>query len=99
MKVFKSGDPWASVVIVLTVGLFGLSLAVKGFTHELLLDAGVFLVSVKLILMAVKNAAAEQRLELHLSQIKELLVANSSQDVIGEGQSTGNPSSRIRQIC
>ena len=99
MKVFKSGDPWASVVIVLTVGLFGLSLAVTGFTHELLLDAGVFLVSVKLILMAVKNAAAEKRLELHLNQIKELLAANSSQDVIREGQSTGNPSSRIRQIC
>jgi len=99
MKVFKSGDPWATVVIALTVGLFGLSLAVKGFTHELFLDAGVFLVSVKLILMAAKNAAAEKRFELQLSQIKELLAENSLQDVIGEGKSTGNLNSRIRQIC
>jgi hypothetical protein len=99
MKVFKSGDPWATVVIVLTVGLFGLSLAVKGFTHELFLDAGVFLVSVKLILMASKNAAAEKRLELQLSQIKGLLAGDVSQDVIQEGKSTGNLASRVHQIC
>lgn len=97
MKAFKSGDPWTIVVIVLSVGLFGLSLAVKGFTHELLLDAGVFLVSVKLILMAANNAAAEKRLELQLTQIKELLAGNNLQDVIREGK-TGNPASRIRQI-
>lgn len=98
MNFFKS-DPWASVVIVLTVGLFGLSLAVKGFTHELFLDTGVFLVSVKLILMAAKNAATERRLELHLKQIKELLAGSGSQDVINEEKSTGNAALRIRQIC
>jgi hypothetical protein len=74
MKIFKSTDPWASVIILLTVVLFFLSLAVKGFTHELFfLEAGVFLVSVKLILMAGRNAATEERLERHLTQIKELL--------------------------
>jgi len=77
MKVFKSSDPWARTVILLTVGLFSLSLAVKGFTHELFLEAGVFLVSVELILMAGKNAATEERLELHLNQIKQLLAGNS----------------------
>lgn len=98
MKTFNSSDPWAGVVIVLTVGLFGLSLAVKGFTHELFLDTGVFLVSVKLILMAAKNAATEKRLELHLRQIKKLLAGNSSQDVIGEPKLTGNTAKRIRQV-
>ena len=73
MKLFKSNDPWTNVVILLTVGLFSLSLAVKGFTHELFLEAGVFLVSVKLILMAGKNAASEERMERHLDQIKALL--------------------------
>jgi len=49
-------DPWSAVVIALTVVLFFVSIVVKGFTHELLLETGVFLVSVKLILMAQKNA-------------------------------------------
>jgi hypothetical protein len=79
MKGFKSADPWSAAVILLTVGLFGLSLAVKGITQELFLESGVFLVSVKLILMAGKNAATEQRLELHLMQIKELLSSNVAQ--------------------
>ena len=97
MKLFKSSDPWASVVILLTVALFSCSLAVKGITHELFLEAGVFLVSVKLILMAGKNAATEKRLELHLRQIKELLAGNGSLAVIREEKSAGNPAERIRQ--
>ena len=78
MNIFKSSDPWASIVILLTVGLFGLSLIVKGITHELFLEAGVFLVSMKLILMAGKNAATEKRLERHLKQIERLLVVKST---------------------
>ena len=39
-------DFWSLVVIVLTLPLFLLALFLKGFTHELLLEAGVFLVSV-----------------------------------------------------
>ena len=97
MKLFKSSDPWASVVIVLTVGLFSCSLAVKGVTHELFLEAGVFLVSVKLILMGSKNAVTEKRLELHLRQIKELLAGNGLQAVIREEKLAGNSAERIRQ--
>ncbi|MGA7559859.1 MAG: hypothetical protein WCF61_19250 [Terriglobales bacterium] len=78
MKLFKSSDPWTNVVILMTVGLFGLSLAVKGFTHDLFLEAGVFLVSVKLILMTGKNAASEERMERHLDQIKDLLAHNTA---------------------
>jgi hypothetical protein len=73
MGTFKSSDPWAIVTIVLSCGLFALAVFLKGFTHELLLEAGVFLVSMKLILMAKKNAETENRLEQHLTQIKELL--------------------------
>lgn len=99
MKLFKSTDPWTNVVILLTVGLFSLSLAVKGFTHELFLEAGVFLVSVKLILMAGKNAASEERTERQLNQILALLVRNAAPSVINEEISAGHPKDRIRQIC
>jgi hypothetical protein len=51
-------DPCSSVVIALTLVLFLVSISVKGFTHELLLEAGVFMVSIKLILMAHKNSLA-----------------------------------------
>jgi hypothetical protein len=75
MALFKSSDPWSVVVIVLTVGLFLTALFVKGFTHALFLEAGVLLVSIKLILMAQKNAKTEESLERHLMRIEELLLA------------------------
>ena len=71
----KSSDPWAVIVIALSVGLFVVAVFVKGFTHELLLEAGVFLVSVKLILMAQKNTETENRLEERLANIQEMLEA------------------------
>jgi hypothetical protein len=70
----KSSDPSATVVIVLSFGLFALALFVKGLTHDLLLEAGVFLVSLKLILMARKNPENEQRIEGHLTKLEELLI-------------------------
>lgn len=42
---------WLNVcVILLTFSLFATALFFKGFTHDFLLEAGVFLVSVKLII-------------------------------------------------
>jgi len=73
MNISKSSDPWAVIVILLSVGLFVVAVFVKGFTHELLLEAGVFLVSVKLILMAQKNTETENRLEERLANIQEML--------------------------
>ncbi len=63
-------DPWSVAVIILTLALFALALFVKGFTHELLLEAGVFLVSVKLILMAHNNSVAAERTDERLKQIQ-----------------------------
>jgi hypothetical protein len=66
-------DPWSAVVIGLTLLLFVVSVFVKGFTHELLLEAGVFLVSVKLILMAQKNSVSAKVLGQRLERIATLL--------------------------
>lgn len=71
----KGSDPWSMVVIILTVGLFVLALFVKGLGHGVLLEAGVLLVSIKLILMAQKNARTEESLERRLIRIEELLLA------------------------
>jgi hypothetical protein len=77
MALFKSSDPWSVVVIVLTVGLFLTALFVKGFTHALFLEAGVLLVSIKLILMAQRIAKTEENLERHLLRIEESLLART----------------------
>ena len=77
MAIFKSSDPWSAVVIVLTGGLFLAALFLQGFTHWLFLEAGVLLVSIKLILMAQKNAKTEESLERHLKRIEELLLARA----------------------
>lgn len=66
-------DAGSIIIIVITFVLFGIALFTKGFTHDMLLEGGVFLVSVKLIMMAFKNASHSQKLENDLSEIKELL--------------------------
>ncbi|MCX7934677.1 MAG: hypothetical protein N3A66_05385 [Planctomycetota bacterium] len=57
------------LVAILTFLLFAAALFTKGFTHDLLLEAGVFLVSVKLILMAYRNHQALQRIEERLEDL------------------------------
>src|SRR5260370_38501379 len=86
MKRSKSSDPWAVLTIVLSVGLFVLALFVKGFTHEMLLETGVFLVSVKLILMAKKNTETEYRLEEGLANIQEMLAAKGEGCFVFKGR-------------
>lgn len=66
-------DPWSIAVILVTLVLFALALLVKGLTHDLLLEAGVFLVSVKLILMSYKNGVAAERLDERLRRIEAAL--------------------------
>jgi protein-S-isoprenylcysteine O-methyltransferase Ste14 len=66
-------DPWTIVVIILTIVLFVVALFVKGFTHQLLIEAGVLLVSIKIILMSYQNIRNFEELKNDLTEIKELL--------------------------
>lgn len=69
----KHYDPWTIVVIALTLILFIAALFLKGFSHDVLLETGVFLVSVKLIMMSYKNSILAQHTEERLEQIYSLL--------------------------
>ena len=62
-------DTGSISVILITLLLFAVALAVKGFTHDLLLEAGVFLVSVKLVLMSYKNSVATKAIDAKLAEI------------------------------
>ena len=69
----KHFDFWSILVIALTLVLFVTALVIKGLTHDLLLEAGVFMVSVKLILMSHKNSVLAIETEERLEQIHALL--------------------------
>ena len=62
-------DPASFVVIFLTFILFTVALFVKGFTHDILLKAGVLLVSVKLIMMSSKITDTSEAIVEKLSGI------------------------------
>ena len=61
------------LVIIITFILFALALFAEGLTHDILLEAGVFLVSVKLILMAYRDAVATDALHRKLDAIMEAI--------------------------
>lgn len=69
----KHFDPGSIVVIILTFVLFVVALFVKGISHGLLLEAAVFLVSLKLILMSHKNSVLAEEMEQRLDAIYSLL--------------------------
>jgi flagellar motor component MotA len=74
MKYF---DKATIITIVITALLFIVALFSKGITNAILLEAGVLLVSVKLIMAAYKNHVNFVELKKELEEIKELLRKNS----------------------
>jgi hypothetical protein len=66
-------DLGTQVTLAITLVLFGVALFEKGFTHDLLLEAGVFLVSVKLILMSYKATATVAALNSQLVTMRRSL--------------------------
>ena len=69
----KHFDMGSLIIIIVTFLLFISALLTKGFTQDLLLEAGVFLVSVKLILMAYHNSVYIKSIQNELKDIKGLL--------------------------
>jgi len=61
------------VVMIITFVLFVIGAVEKGLTQELLLEAGVFLVSVKLILMSAKSNVTAQQIANRLDAIQASL--------------------------
>ena len=66
-------DYGSLVVIVITFVLFVIALFAKGFTHDLLLEAGVFLVSVKIIMIGYKSSKEHERILKELQDIASSL--------------------------
>ena len=65
----KHFDLGSAIVILITLVLFITALFFKGFTHDLLLEAAVFLVSVKLIINAYKASITTNEIKTKLENI------------------------------
>jgi hypothetical protein len=63
-------DLASTLTLIITVVLFVIALFEKGFTHELLLEAGVFLISIKLVLSSFRT---QQRLHSIEEKLERLL--------------------------
>lgn len=66
-------DAGSLFIIVITFVLFTLALYFTGLTHDILLETGVFLVSVKLIIMSYKNKVVSDNLHKELAEIRSLI--------------------------
>ena len=69
----KNFDLANTITIALTIILFAIALFATGFTKDLLLEAGVLLVSVKIIFMAAATRDSNKEIIKKLNEINEKL--------------------------
>ena len=69
-----------TITIALTFILFAIALFATGFTKDLLLEAGVLLVSVKIILMGSANRKLNKEIIKQLNEINEKLQIGKSNE-------------------
>jgi hypothetical protein len=69
----KHLDRSTQITLAVTLVLFVVALFEKGFTHDLLLEAAVFLVSAKLVLLAYKASVNNDVLAGQLAEMSRSL--------------------------
>ena len=69
----KHLDPGSVTVIMVTFILFTLAIFTKGTTHDILLEAGVLLISIKLIMMAYKTVVFYEDIIQELKKLNDCL--------------------------
>ena len=62
-------DAPSTIVALVTFALFIAALFVKGITHDLFLEAGVFLISTKILIMMHSNRQAARHVEEKLDAV------------------------------
>ena len=73
----KYFDIGSITVMAVTFLLFTVALFTKGLTHDILLEAGILLVSVKLIMMAYRNSVFYKEIIEELKKINNKLNKNN----------------------
>jgi hypothetical protein len=63
------------IIIVITVGLFVAAIFTKGLIHDIFLEAGVLLISIKIILLSYRNNAIIKNIQKQLDNMNSLLLS------------------------
>ena len=66
-------DFWSLLVLFITFVLFILALFEKGITHDILLETGVFLVSVKVVMSGYSNFKISQKILERIESLEKKL--------------------------
>jgi hypothetical protein len=69
----KHLDGSTQITLIITLVLFVVALFEKGFTHDLLLEAAVFLVSAKLVLLSYKASVNNDSIAGQLAEVSKSL--------------------------
>jgi len=69
----KHLDGSTQITLAITLVLFVVALFEKGFTHDLLLEAAVFLVSAKLVLLSYKASVNNEVLATQFAEMSKSL--------------------------
>ncbi len=70
------------IIIVITVGLFIAAIFTKGLTHDIFLESGVLLISIKIILLSYRNNAIVKNIQKQLDSMNSLLLIMSKKNII-----------------
>jgi hypothetical protein len=73
----KNYDLSSIIVISVTFILFLIALFTKGLTHDILLEAGVLLVSIKLIIMAFRTETFYRDILKEVKRLNDCLKSNN----------------------
>ncbi len=71
IKPVKYLGHWSLAVVIVTLILFIVAFFFKGFTHDLLLETAIFLVSVKLIMLSYQSNHGIEEINEKLDRILE----------------------------
>jgi hypothetical protein len=82
----KHIDPWSMVIIGVTLLLFVVALVVKGLTSAMLLEAGVFLVSVKLIIATYKSSQQSEKIMAELEALRQAVEGRATRAMDGQDE-------------
>ena len=76
-KIKEHIDKGSLLIAGITLVLFIAALFVKGMTHDILLETGVFLVSVKLIIATYKLSLLTRKIEKKIDDQTDILISLS----------------------
>lgn len=86
MTEWRRMDAGSAATLVVTLVLFVAALFSKGITHDLFLEGGVLLVSLKVVMAIQRIREGDEKIERRLDRIETLLTKREECEHLSEGR-------------